>query len=165
MAKTEELLQAAFAGESQTNRRYLAYAARAEEEGYPQVARFFRAAAESETAHAHNYLGALKGIRSTRENLEEAISVETNAAQTRYPEMIETARAEGNTEAERMFRYAMESEKIHARLFKMLLDALDAPQEGTPYYVCKGCGHTAEKEPPKACPVCGEKGDTYQIFD
>lgn len=165
MDKTEELLRNAFAGESQTNRRYLAYAARAEEEGYPQVARFFRAAAESETAHAHNYLRALEGVRSTRENLEEALSVETNAAQTRYPEMVETARAEGNTEAERLFRYALESEKTHACLLKMLLDALEAPQEGTAYYVCKGCGHTVEKEAPKACPVCGAKGDTYQIFD
>jgi rubrerythrin len=99
MSKTEELLRTAFAGESQTNRRYLAFAARADQEGYPQVARLFRGAAASETVHAHNYLTALKGVRSTKENLQEAISVETAAYKKRYPEMIKVAKEEGNEEA------------------------------------------------------------------
>ena len=165
MTNTEELLRSAFAGESQTNRKYLAYAARAEEEGHHQAAKLFRAAAASETIHAHNYLQALGGIRSTRENLREAVSVETTAFKKRYPEMMETARAEGNRDAEKLFQYALESEKIHARLFKRLLDDLEKPPQPTPYYICRGCGHTAEKEPPKACPVCGTKGIQYSAVE
>jgi len=103
MPKTQDLLQLAFAGESQTNRRYLAFAAKADQEGYPQVARLFRGAAASETVHAHNYLRALKGVRSTRENLQEALSVETAAYKERYPEMIKVAKEEGNKEAEIFF--------------------------------------------------------------
>lgn len=165
MSKTEELLKTAFAGESQTNRRYLAFAAKADEEGYPQVARLFRAAAESETVHAHNYLRALKGVQSTRENLKEAISVETAAFKKRYPEMIEVAKEEGNKEAESFFRYALESERIHARLLQKLLDTLDMPQDDYSYHICSGCGHTAETEPPKVCPVCGGSVDTYMKTD
>jgi rubrerythrin len=165
MANTEELLRSAFAGESQTNRRYLAYAIRAEEEGYPHVARLFRAAAASETIHAQNYLRALGEIRSTRENIREAFSVETTAFKKRYPEMMETARAEGNRDAERLFQYAMESEKIHARLFKKLLDDLEKPPQPISYHICQGCGHTAEKEPPEACPVCGMEGTLYSVVE
>ena len=117
MPKTEEFLKAAFAGESQTNRRYLAFAVKAEQGDCPQAARLFRAAAEAETVHAHNYLKALRGVRGTRENLEEAISVESRAFQSVYPEMVETARAEGNKEAENFFRYALESERGHAGPF------------------------------------------------
>jgi rubrerythrin len=165
MPKTEEFLRAAFAGESQTNRKYLAFAATADQEGYPQVARLFRGAAESETVHAHNYLRALKGVRSTKENLQEAISVETNAFKNLYPEMIETARAEGNKEAEMFFQYALESEKIHAQLFQKLLDTLGTSKENYSYYICPGCGHTMEKVPPGACPVCGTKGGMYRKTD
>ncbi|NIS61755.1 MAG: rubrerythrin family protein, partial [Proteobacteria bacterium] len=117
MSKSEESLKIAFAGESQANRRYLAFAAKADQEGYPQVARMFRAAAEAETVHAHNHLKALKEIRSTKENLQEAISGETHEFKSMYPEMIEAAQAEGNTEAERTFNYANEVEKVHAQLY------------------------------------------------
>jgi rubrerythrin len=162
MTPIEDFLRSAFAGESQTNRKYLAYAAKAEEEGYPQVARLFRAAADSETLHAHNYLRALMEVRSTKENLQEAISVETKAFQNRIPEMIEAAAAAGNGKAERLFRYTLESERIHARLFQKLLDTLELPGDNTSYYNCGECGHTAEKEPPKVCPVCGAKGEIYR---
>ena len=162
MTSITDFLRSAFAGESQTNRKYLAYAARAEEEGYPQAARLFRAAAESETFHAYNYLQALKEIRSTRENLQGAISVETNAFQKRIPEMIAAARAAGNPEAERLFRCTLESEKIHARLFKKMLDTLEKPGEPISYYICGECGHTAERQAPKACPVCNAGGQLYR---
>lgn len=158
-------MRKAFAGESQTNRRYLAFAAKADQEGYPQVARLFRGAAESETVHAHNYLRALKGVQSTRENLKEAISVETNAFKNSYPEMMKTARAEGDKEAETLFRYALESEKSHAQLLQKLLDTLETSQENYSYYICSGCGHTTEERPPKACPVCGNSGETYKEVD
>jgi rubrerythrin len=162
MTKTADFLRSAFAGESQTNRKYLAYAAKAEEEGYPQAARLFRAAAESETVHAHNYLRALMEIRNTRDNLQEALAVETNACQNRIPEMMAAARAEGNPEAEKLFRYTLESEKIHARLFQKLLDTLEKPGEAISYYICSECGHTAEKQPPKVCPVCSAGGQLYR---
>lgn len=163
--KTEQFLKEAFAGESQANRRYLAFAIKAEQEGYPQVARLFRAAAEAETIHAHNHLRALKGIRSTKENLEEAIAGETHEFKKMYPEMIEAAKQEGNKEAERTFHYANEVEKIHAGLYQNLLNNLGKTQENFPYYVCPVCGYTAEKEPPGACPICGAKGERFKKID
>jgi rubrerythrin len=165
MARSEDFLKEAFAGESQANRKYLAFAARADQEGHPQVARLFRAAAEAETVHAHNHLRALKAIGSTRENLEEAISGETHEFKEMYPEMIETAKAEGNRQAERTFSYANEVEKVHAQLYQQLLDDLDAAQETFPYYVCPVCGYTSEKEPPEKCPVCGAKAGVFSKIE
>lgn len=165
MSKTEEFLKAAFAGESQTNRRYLAFALKAEEEGQLQVARLFRAAAEAETVHAHNYLKAIRGVRGTRENLQEAILVESRAFKSVYPEMVETAKVEGNKEAEDFFRYALDSERIHAELFQKLADALGNSGENYPYYVCPVCGHTAEKTPPSTCPICGIKDPGYKKME
>ena len=165
MSKTEEFLKAAFAGESQTNRRYLAFGVKAEEEGFPQVARLFRAAAAAETVHAHNYLKALREVRGTRENLQEAISVESRASKSLIPEMVETARAEGNKEAEEFFRYALETEKVHAGLFQKAADALGTSGESVFYYVCPVCGHTAEKTPPAICPICGIKDPGYKKID
>ncbi len=165
MSKTEENLRTAFAGESQTNRRYLAFSAKADQEGYPQVARLFRAAAEAETFHAHNYLKALQGILSTRENLEQAISVESHAFQNLYPRMMETAREEGSMEAERLFQHALEAEKAHARLFQALLDALGGAQEEYPYYVCTSCGFTVERKLSSSCRVCGAGDQGFKRVD
>jgi rubrerythrin len=165
MSKSEEFLKAAFAGEAQTNRRYLAFAVKAEEEGFPQVARLFRAAAEAETVHALNYLKAIRGVRGTRENLQEAIAVESRSFKSVYPEMVETAKAEGNKEAEDFFRYALETERIHAELFQKLADALGNSGEIYFYYVCPVCGHTAEKTPPGTCPICGIKDPGYKKIE
>lgn len=165
MSKAEDFLKEAFAGESQANRKYLAFAEKADKEGYSQVGRLFRAAASAETVHAHNHLRALKGIRSTRENLEEAIAGETREFKKMYPEMIDAAEAEGNTAAKRTFHYANEVEKIHAQLYQKLLDSLGSSQETYPYYVCPVCGHTAEKEAPEVCPVCGAKREMYKRVD
>ena len=162
---TMENLKNAFAGESQANRKYLAFAKKADDEGYPQIANLFRAAAEAETVHAHNHLRALKGIRSTKENLNEAIEGETHEFVNMYPEMIEAAKAEGNKEAERTFRYANEVEKMHANLYQRLLDNLDSIKETYAYYVCPVCGYTAEKEPPGSCPICGTKGELFKKID
>ena len=162
MSKTEEFLKAAFAGESQTNRRYLAFALKAEEEGQLQVARLFRAAAEAETVHAHNYLKAIRGVHGTRENLQEAILVESRAFKSVYPEMVETAKVEGNKEAEDFFQYALDSERIHAELFQKLADVPGNPGADYLYYVCPVCGHTAEKTPPSTCPICGIKDPGYK---
>ncbi len=165
MSKTEQFLKEAFAGESQANRKYLAFALKAEQEGFPQVARLFRAAAEAETVHAHNHLRVLGGIKTTLQNLQEAIAGETHEFKEMYPEMIETARSEGNKEAERTFHFANEVEKVHARLYQDLLDRLGKTEENYPYYVCPVCGYTAEREAPDTCPVCGAKGKIFRKID
>ncbi|MGA1864432.1 MAG: rubrerythrin family protein [bacterium] len=165
MSKAEEYLKEAFAGESQANRKYLAFAEKAKKEGYTQVARLFIAAAEAETIHAHNHLRVLKGIGSTKENLQKAISGETHEFESMYPEMIKAARAEGNKEAERSFQFAFEVEKVHASLYKKLLDNLGKLQEDHPYFVCPVCGYTAEKKAPDTCPVCGTKGSMFKKIE
>jgi len=165
MSKTEDALKEAFAGESQANRKYLAFAAKADQEGFVQAARLFRAAAEAETVHAHNHLRVSKGIRSTKENLKEAIAGETHEFKNMYPEMIEKAKAESNKEAERSFHFANEVEKIHARLYQQMLDNLEAAKDSYSYYVCPVCGYTAEKEAPETCPVCGAKGKMFKKID
>jgi rubrerythrin len=154
MSKTEQNLMEAFAGESQANRKYLAFAKQAEKEGYPQIAKLFRAAAEAETVHAHAHLRALGGIHSTAENLKSAIDGETHEFKNMYPGMIAAAKEEGNKVAERSFSYANEVEKIHAALYEKALKNMDK-KEDVDYYVCSVCGYTCEKEPPDKCPVCG----------
>ena len=158
--KTEKDLQEAFAGESQANRKYLAFAKQAEKEGYSQVAKLFRAAAEAETIHAHSHLRTLGGINSTAENLQEAIEGESHEFKSMYPEMIEHAQDEGIKAAERSFRYANEVEKVHAGLYQDALDNLENLKE-TDYYVCPVCGYTCEDEPPDNCPVCNAKGSAF----
>ncbi len=165
MSKSEGFLREAFAGESQANRKYLAFAKKADEEGFPQAARLFRAAAEAETIHAHNHLRALKGVGSTADNLKEAVSGETHEFTHMYPEMIEAAKAEANKEAERTFSYANEVEKIHADLYQKLLDNLGKDQENYPYWVCPVCGYTSEKDHPERCPVCNAKGSRFVQID
>ena len=160
MSQSEEHLKEAFAGESQANRKYLAFGKKAEREGHPQVAKLFRAAAEAETVHAHAHLRTLGGINKTADNLKEAIAGETHEFKSMYPAMIETAQAEGNKAAERSFTYANEVEKIHAALYQKALDNLDA-LEAVDYYVCSVCGYTCENEPPEVCPVCKAKASAF----
>lgn len=157
---TEENLKEAFAGESQANRKYLAFSKKAEEEGFPQVAKLFRAAAEAETVHAHNHLRVMKGIRSTKENVQEAISGETHEFHKMYPEMMNQAKAEKNDEAFQTFHYANEVEKIHAALYTKALENL-GKNEAVDYYVCPFCGNTVEKAPPEKCPICGAPGKKF----
>jgi len=153
MDKSVENLKEAFAGESQANRRYLAFAQKAEQEGYAQIARLFRAAAAAETVHAHNHLKVLKGVRSTADNLQEAIDGETSEFREMYPRMIAAAQAEANKDAERTFTFANEVEKTHAALFQKALKNLQ-DKKMVEIYVCSICGHTVEGEPPDSCPVC-----------
>lgn len=164
MSKTTENLKAAFAGESQANRKYLAFAAKADQEGYPQIARLFRAAAEAETIHAHNHLRALKAIRSTKENLQEAIAGETHEFKNMYPQMIADAQAEGDKEAERSFTFANEVEKVHAQLYEKALRTMEE-KKLVDIYVCPVCGYTVEETVPENCPVCNAKGKTFRKID
>ncbi|MBW2091160.1 MAG: rubrerythrin family protein [Deltaproteobacteria bacterium] len=164
MSKTEENLKEAFAGESQANRKYLAFAKQAEKDGYPQAAKLFRAAAEAETVHAHSHLRTLGWVRSTADNLADAIAGETHEFKKMYPAMIETARAEGEKSAERSFTYANKVEKIHAELYQNALDNLETLPDAD-YYVCSVCGYTCENEPPDTCPVCGSKSRAFFKVD
>jgi len=159
-SKTEKNLLTAFAGESQANRRYLAFAKQAEKEGHTQAAKLFRAAAEAETVHAHAHLRTLGEVKGTAENLREAISGETHEFKEMYPAMIEDAKKEGNKAAERGFTYANEVEKVHAALYQKALDNLSSLRE-VDYYVCSVCGYTCESEPPERCPVCSAKSTAF----
>lgn len=164
MSKTIENLKEAFAGESQANRKYLAFAAKADQEGYPQVARLFRAAAEAETIHAHNHLRALKGIGPTKANLEEAVHGETHEFKNMYPGMIADAQAEGEKEALRSFQFANEVEKVHAQLYEKALKTME-DKKLVDVYVCPVCGYTVEETVPDNCPVCNAKGKTFKKID
>ena len=164
MTKTEKNLWEAFAGESQANRKYLAFADKADKEGHKQVARLFRAAAHAETIHAHAHLRALKAIGSTADNLKEAIDGETHEFQKMYPEMIAAAKEEEHKAGERSFSYAKEVEKIHAALYQKALDNLTALEE-TDFHVCNVCGYTCEGEAPEKCPVCGANQKAFDKID
>jgi len=164
MSKSEQHLRDAFAGESQANRKYLAFAEKADKEGYPQAAKLFRAAGAAETVHAHAHLRTLGEIGNTAENLKVAVAGETHEFKSMYPEMIEDAKAEGNKSAERSFVFANEVEKIHAELYQKALDNLDSLEEAD-YYVCSVCGMTVENEPPGVCPVCGAKASAFFKVD
>lgn len=164
MSKTEQNLRDAFAGESQANRKYLAFAEKADKEGYPRTAKLFRAAAAAETVHAHAHLRTLKGVGSTADNLKEAIAGETHEFKNMYPAMIQDAEAEGEKAALRSFSYANDVEEIHANLYQKALDSLDN-QEQVDYYVCDVCGYTCENEPPEECPVCKAKKKAFFKVD
>ncbi len=157
MGDTQKNLEEAFAGESQANRRYRFFADRADKEGYPQVARLFRAAAESETVHARNHLQVLGEIKSTRENLEAAVSGELYECTKMYPSFIEQAKAENNKDAGVSFDWANKVEKIHHRLYEQALKAVETGEKlkDEPYFICMGCGYTVGAEAPEKCPVCG----------
>jgi rubrerythrin len=164
MDKSVANLKEAFAGESQANRTYLAFAEKADREGYPQVARLFRAAAEAETIHALNHLRALKAIQNTAENLKSAMAGEVAEFEQMYPKMIAAAQAEGHKEAERTFKFANEVEKVHARLFQEALANLEA-KELAEMFVCPICGYTVAGEPPDNCPVCNAKKKIFRRID
>lgn len=163
MSKTTEDLKAAFAGESQANRRYTIYALKAEEEGHPQVAKLFRAAAAAEAVHARNHLKALDGIQSTADNLKAAIAGENYEVVSMYPEFILDAESEGAKRALRTFQWAMDVEKIHEALYRKALETLGvAEQPAFDYYVCPFCGFTHEGPLEGKCPVCGTPGEKFE---
>ncbi|MDJ0781215.1 MAG: rubrerythrin family protein [Desulfosarcinaceae bacterium] len=164
MSKTDKNLMDAFAGESQANRKYLAFAEKADAEGYAQAARLFRAAAAAETVHAHSHLKVAGGINGTAENLKAAISGETFEFTDMYPDMITAAEEEGNKAAVRSFTYANEVEKVHADLYQKAFENLDQQADVT-YYVCSVCGYTCEDDVPDICPVCKAKAKAFFKVD
>jgi rubrerythrin len=163
MAKTDENLKVAFADESQANRRYLAFAKKADEEGFTQVAKLFKAAAEAETVHALNHLRVTGQIQSTLENLTAAVSGETFEFNEMYPKYITTAKQDGNKQAAWSFDVANKVEQMHAKLFTKAIGALknQKPLDKVDYYVCGVCGNTVEGEAPDKCPICGSPKEKF----
>lgn len=161
---TQENLQAAFAGESQANRKYLAFAAKAAAEGLPQIAKLFRAAAAAETVHAHAHLRVMKEVGDTKQNLQAAIEGEGYEFQEMYPAFIKEAEAEGQKGALVSFRNANAVEETHYNLFTEALNTLQSGQDLTSaaIYVCDVCGHTHIGEAPDKCPVCGAAKSKFQ---
>jgi rubrerythrin len=163
MSTTEDNLKEAFAGESQANRKYLAFAKKAEHEGFINVARLFRTAAEAETIHALGHFNALGGVGSTVENLRAAVAGETYEYTQMYPPMVKQAEAE-NHRAKRMFAFAEKAEAVHAGLYQMALDAVAQGKDmtETSFYLCPVCGHIEMGQPPAACPICNTPAARFQ---
>jgi rubrerythrin len=164
MSKSTDNLQAAFAGESQANRKYLAFAKKADQEGFPQVAKLFRAAAAAETVHAQSHFRAMDGVKGTAENLQAAISGESYEVISMYPPMLADAEAEGNKRAALTFKYALAVEQIHEALYRKAAEAIsggkDLPE--TEFYVCPVCGFTHEGKLEGRCPVCNTLGEKFE---
>jgi len=160
---TMDNLQEAFAGESQANRKYLAFAKKADEDGLSQVAKLFRAAAAAETIHAHAHLRVMGGIKNTLKNLEEAIEGEAFEFQKMYPEFLDVAQKEGNKPAEFSFKNALAVEEIHHSLYENALATVKAGGDlpVAPIYVCPVCGNTVEDGVPETCPVCNVPGSKF----
>jgi rubrerythrin len=165
MSQTTEDLKAAFAGESQANRRYLAFAKKAEEEGHAQISKLFRAVAAAETVHALNHFRTLDGVKSTAENLQAAIAGENYEVNTMYPDFIKDAEADNDRKAKNSFNWALEAEKGHEKLYMQALANLGKEASQLDYYVCPICGYTHEgNAAPGKCPVCGAPGSRFEIF-
>ena len=156
MPSTIDNLKTAFAGESQANQKYRAFARKAEQDGFPNIARLFRTTAEAERIHAEGHLKALEGIGSTKENLAEAIGGETYEFTNMYPPMLGQAEAEGHP-AKRMFAYAVKAEAVHAVLYQRALEAVEQGKDLTEvkFFLCPVCGHIEFGEAPEKCPICG----------
>ena len=153
---TNDNLQEAFAGESQANRKYLAFAKKADSDGYSQIAKLFRAAAEAETVHAHAHLRVLGGINDTTANLEEAVAGEGFEFKEMYPKFLAEAESEKNQGAAISFSNALAVERIHHGLYSEALESLNAGSDlpGAAIYVCGICGNTVVGDAPDKCPVC-----------
>ena len=167
MSTTDENLQFAFSGESQANRRYLFYADKAEQEGYKQIARLFRAAADAEAVHARSHSNVMQTVKTTKDNLLAAINGENHEFTEMYPEFIKQAESEGTQKAKGSFAMANQVERIHHDLFKAALNMLEngKAMEEKPFHVCQICGNTVEAEAPEKCPVCGAPKTMFKSID
>ena len=162
MSTTNDNLNEAFAGECQAFRKYMSFAAKARQDGLPNIARLFRTTAEAERIHAEGHFGAMGAVGSTAENLQAAIDGETYESAEMYPPMLKQAEADGHR-AKRMFGYAVPVEAVHAKLYRL---ALEAAQRGEDlkearFYLCPICGHIEFGKPPATCPTCGAKAEKF----
>jgi rubrerythrin len=162
VSTTLENLKEAFAGESQAFQKYMVFAAKAQQDGLPNIAKLFRTTAEAERLHAAGHFAAMAGVGATTENLQAAIDGETFEFTEMYPPMLKQAEADGH-KAKRMFGYAVKAEAVHAKLYKL---ALEAAQRGADlkevrFYLCPICGHIEFGKPPATCPTCGAKAEKF----
>jgi rubrerythrin len=162
---TQENLKESFAGESQANQKYRAFAKKAEKEGFPNVARLFRTTAEAERIHAEGHLSAMDAIGSTQDNLKAAIAGETYEYTKMYPPMLETAEGESH-KAKRMFGFAVKAEEVHANLYQKALEAVQSGKDltETEFYLCPYCGYIEAGTPPETCPVCKARGTEFVLL-
>lgn len=165
MSKTNQNLQAAFAGESQANRKYLAFAKQAEKDGFPHIAKLFRAVAAAETVHAHNHFRIMGGVGTTEENLKAGIAGESYEITSMYPEFITEAEAAGEKKALNSFKWAWEVEKEHEQIFQQVLTNMGANIAGLDIWVCPVCGSTHIGVRPDRCPVCGTPGERFEPIE
>ncbi|MGE5405991.1 MAG: rubrerythrin family protein [Candidatus Saccharibacteria bacterium] len=166
MSKTQDNLKEAFAGESQANRKYLAFSRKAEKEGLAQMSRLLKAIAEAETIHALKHLDVMGGNKTTLENLKGALEGETHEFEEMYPEMIKQAEAEDNKAARATFHLANEAEKAHAELYKKAIAALEGGGDfpGESFHLCPICGYVAVDHAPDKCPICGNPGKNFEAY-
>jgi len=162
MSKVYDDLMTAFAGESQANRKYLAYAKKAEDEGHAQVARLFRAVAHAETIHALNHFRFAGEIGSTEENLKTAADGENYESTEMYPAFMKDAEAENDARSLKSFHWANEAEKVHEILYREALASLGNTSEEYDYFICPVCGYTEKRSAPENCPVCGVPGARFE---
>jgi rubrerythrin len=164
MPTTSENLQGAFAGESQANQKYRAFAKKAEKEGFANIAKLFRTTAEAERIHAEGHLKALDKIGSTAANLQAAIDGETHEFQDMYPPMVAQAEEEGH-KAKVMFKFAIAAEAVHAALYSKALEAVKngVDLDTAEFYLCPVCGHIEMGAPPERCPICGAKAHIFEL--
>jgi rubrerythrin len=167
MGNTNDNLQGAFAGESQASRKYLYYAEKADKEGQKYISRLFRAASDAETAHARNHLNVMGGIKSTADNLKDAIDGENHEFTKMYPDFIEVAGSEENKKAADTFDLANKVERIHHTLYSDALARMEKGEdiENKPIYVCQYCGNTVVGEAPDKCPICGVPKKMFKLID
>ena len=160
---TMDNLKEAFAGESQANRMYLAFAKKAQEDGLKQIAKLFRAAAEAETIHAHAHFRVMGGVKTTTENLETAIQGEGFEFKEMYPKFLAQAIKEANKAAEFSFKYALAVEEIHHGLYSKALEAVKSKKDlpETSIHICPVCGNTVEGGVPDTCPICNIPGSKF----
>jgi len=162
MASTKDNLKEAFAGESQAFQKYTSFAEKADREGMKNIAKLFRTTAQAERIHAAGHFQSLDGVGSTMDNLKAAIEGETYEFTEMYPPMLKQAEAD-NHKAKRMFKYAVDAEAVHAKLYQL---ALEAAKQGkdlsvTDFYLCPVCGYIELGKVPEECPVCGAKGSKF----
>ena len=161
MTTTQDNLKEAFAGESQASQKYRAFANKAERDGFPNVAKLFRTASAAEQIHAEGHLKAMDGISSTAENLQAAIDGETYEFTEMYPPMIDQADSDEH-KAKRMFNYAARAEAVHAKIYKMALEAVQRGEDfAEEFFLCPVCGYIELGAPPENCPICGAKGKSF----
>lgn len=157
--KTSSNLMEAFAGEAQANRKYLAYAKKAEKDGNLNAAKLFKVASDAETIHALKHFDVAGKVGSTVDNLKDAVAGETHEYKDMYPDFVKIAEEEGNKAAVLSFTFAMKAEEVHARLYQEALENLDQTEEVF-YYLCPVCGNI-EKSIPERCSICGLPGDKF----